>query len=130
MTDGTLTAKGLTGRTSLTLASTNGNIIVSPNGNNHIKLFTDDYSGTGKAYYKGKELVVVESTGKLDLGYFPDVILGQLVFGGTVVINTSVSPTTATASLSAHAKTKLKITDDRTITLQNAEAPAGDTKTG
>ena len=132
MTDGTLYAAGLTGVSSLSIGSTNGNISIAPAGNNNINLFASNYSGTGKAYYKGKELVVVDNnnTGKIPLSYLPDVILGQLVFGGTVQINTTANPTTATATPSTNAKAKLGITDNRTITLVNSAEPTNAPETG
>ena len=60
MTNGTLYAKGLTGVSTLTLASTNGDVSITPNGNNNINLLASNYSGTGKAYYKGEEVATVE----------------------------------------------------------------------
>ena len=46
---GVLYAQGLTGKASTDLS-------IQPNGNSNIQLFPSNYSGTGKAYYKGKEI--------------------------------------------------------------------------
>lgn len=58
----------------------------------------------------------IGSDKKIPLSFFPDAILGQVVFGGTVV------PTTGVATLSTNAKTKLGTTD-ATITLTNDTTP-------
>ena len=55
---------------------------------------------------------LIDSNNKVTLGYLPDVILGQLLYAGTVV------PSTAVATLSTNAKTKLGTTSN-TITLTN-----------
>jgi len=59
MNSGTIKANGLTGNTTLELQSTNGNVNVAPNGNSNINLFASNYSGSGKAYYKGSEVATV-----------------------------------------------------------------------
>lgn len=57
-----------------------------------------------------------DSNNKIPLSFLPDAILGQVVFGGTVV------PATGVATLSTNAKTKLGTTD-ATITLTNDTTP-------
>lgn len=57
-----------------------------------------------------------DSNNKIPLSFLPDAILGQVVFGGTVV------PATGVATLSNNAKTKLGTTD-ATITLTNDTTP-------
>lgn len=56
--------------------------------------------------------IVVDENGKIALANLPDVILGQLLYGGTWV------PSTQVATLSTNAKTKLGTTSS-TITLTN-----------
>lgn len=60
--NGGLYANSITGNTSLDVASTSGNINVTPNGNNNVNLFASNYSGTGKVYYKGAEIATIPGT--------------------------------------------------------------------
>lgn len=58
-------------------------------------------------------LAELDSNSKVPLSQLPDAILGQLIYGGTVV------PSTAVATLTANAKSKLGTTSS-TITLVNS----------
>ena len=55
---------------------------------------------------------LIDSGNKVALTYLPDVVVGQMLYAGTVV------PSTGVATLTTNAKTKLGVTSD-TITLTN-----------